>query len=77
MDTRHSIGCLDVLVEVCARNDIPCQGGVRNGYLCHSGASGAHGDLRQLSAHLCKSVHLVQVWLPERGSLTAVSCCVW
>ena len=53
--------------------DIPRQGGVRNGYFCHSGASGAHGDLRRLSTHLCESVHLVQVWLPKRGS-QAVGC---
>ena len=61
------------LVEVLTCNDIPRQGGVRNGYFCHSGASGAHGDLRQLSTHLCKPVHLVQVWPPERGS-QAVGC---
>lgn len=54
-----------------------CQGGVRNGHFCHSRTSCAHGYLRQLSTHLCEPLRLVQVWLPKRGSLTAVSCCVW
>ena len=59
---------MDALVEVCTGNDIPCQGGVRHGCLAYSGASCTHGDFRQLSTHLCEPVHLVQVWLPERGS---------